>query len=194
MITHSSKLFQFESTHARSLCQEIRERDDDSDLEIINTLKDEFDIEEYILKKETLRTLEIEIDNLPLRYKTVMKYRLKGMTFDKIGKLIGISQPQVGRDYQKALNILRYKFEVEREEMNYNMRNLSAMAKVMNKQPKPNSKRQQELKENPKKYNVIGCKVCGATNIQLIKATDSYYCKFCFDKLGKKKFEKKGRK
>lgn len=64
----------------------------------------------------------------------------------------------------------------------------------MNKQPKPNSKRQQELKENPKKYNVIGCKVCGATSIQLIKATDSYYCKFCFDKLQKQKFEKKGRK
>lgn len=46
-----------------------------------------------------------------------------------------------------------------------------------------------------KKYNVIACKCCGATNITLIKATDSYYCKFCFNKLGKKKYDKKkGRK
>ena len=45
-----------------------------------------------------------------------------------------------------------------------------------------------------KKVNVIACKSCQATNLPLIKATDSYYCKFCFDKLGKKKFQKKGRK
>ena len=87
---------------------------EDSDLEIIDTLRDKFDIEEYILKKENLKILETEIDNLPLRYRTVVKYRLKGMTFDKIGRLIGISQPQVSRDFQKALNILRYKFRVER--------------------------------------------------------------------------------
>lgn len=48
--------------------------------------------------------------------------------------------------------------------------------------------------KEPKKFNFIGCKNCGATNVTLIKATDSYYCKFCFNKLGKKKFKKKGRK
>lgn len=73
------------------------------------------------------------------------------------------------------------------------MGNLSAIAKVINKQPKENSKRSKELKENPKKYNVIACKVCQATGITLIKAEDSYYCKFCFDKLNKKKFKKKGK-
>lgn len=49
-------------------------------------------------------------------------------------------------------------------------------------------------KKEVKKYNVLACNSCHATNITLIKATDSYYCKFCFDKLKKKKFEKKGRK
>lgn len=70
------------------------------------------------------------------------------------------------------------------------MGHLNAYAKAINMQPKEHSKRQQELKKNPKKYNVFGCKNCGATNATLIKATDSYYCKFCFDKLGKTKFKK----
>lgn len=74
------------------------------------------------------------------------------------------------------------------------MGNLSAIAKILNKQPKENSKRTKELKENPKKYNVIACRSCQATNITLLKANDSYYCKFCFDKLNKDKFEKKGKK
>lgn len=65
---------------------------------------------------------------------------------------------------------------------------------MVNMRPKQNSKRQQELKENPKKVKFIGCKNCGITNTTLIKATDSYYCKFCFEKLGKKKFEKKKEK
>ena len=53
----------------------------------------------------------------------------------------------------------------------------------------------EDIKEQePKKIKFIGCRSCGATNITLIKATDSYYCKFCFNKLGKKKFEKKGKK
>lgn len=43
-----------------------------------------------------------------------------------------------------------------------------------------------------KKLRFIGCKNCGSTNVTLIKATDSYYCKFCFDKLGKEKYSKTG--
>lgn len=45
-----------------------------------------------------------------------------------------------------------------------------------------------------KKFNVIGCNKCHKTNVTLIKATDSYYCRPCFLTLGKKKYEKKGRK
>ena len=56
--------------------------------------------------------------------------------------------------------------------------------------PRENSKRQKELKENPKKETVVACKCCHATQIQLIKAEDSYYCKYCFEGLKKKKFKK----
>lgn len=41
-----------------------------------------------------------------------------------------------------------------------------------------------------KKFNVIACNNCHKTGLTLIKATDSYYCKFCFDKLKKQKFKK----
>ena len=51
--------------------------------------------------------------------------------------------------------------------------------------PKENSKTQKE--KQVKKYNVIGCNCCHATSLPLIKAKDSYYCKFCFTKLGKEK-------
>lgn len=72
----------------------------------------------------------------------------------------------------------------------------SSAVKLTMSQPIKNSKTQKrkakDLKENPVHY--IACKACHATGITLIKAEDSYYCKFCFDKLKKKKFEKKGNK
>lgn len=49
-----------------------------------------------------------------------------------------------------------------------------------------------EDKRPVNKINVIGCNNCHKTNVTLIKATDSYYCKPCFLMLGKKKFNKKG--
>lgn len=51
-----------------------------------------------------------------------------------------------------------------------------------------------DKEKDVKKIQLIACKNCGQSNVTLIKATDSYYCKFCFYKLGKKKFEKKGKK
>ena len=56
------------------------------------------------------------------------------------------------------------------------------------------TKTEEPKERKVKKYNVIACKCCSATNITLIKAEDSYYCKFCFNKLGLKKYIKKGRK
>lgn len=41
-----------------------------------------------------------------------------------------------------------------------------------------------------KKLNFIGCKSCGRTNVTLIKAQDSYYCKDCFNDLHRKYFIK----
>ena len=63
---------------------------------------------------------------------------------------------------------------------------MSAIAKYNNRQPKPNSKRQQQLAENPKTINVIACKNCHQSNVTLIRGTDSYYCKYCYSKMQKK--------
>lgn len=49
----------------------------------------------------------------------------------------------------------------------------------------------EEVQKPKQTFNVIACNNCHKTGLTLIKATDSYYCKFCFDKLKKKKFEKK---
>lgn len=61
----------------------------------------------------------------------------------------------------------------------------SAMTKVTMSQSNSNSKTQIKKKEqalkNPTKY--IACKICHATNITLIKGPDSYYCKFCYEKV-----------
>lgn len=67
---------------------------------------------------------------------------------------------------------------------------MSAIAKHNNAVPKANSKRQKQKAENPEKIRLIGCRNCGTTKGTLIKATDSYYCKFCFIKLKKQKFKK----
>lgn len=68
----------------------------------------------------------------------------------------------------------------------------SPRAKANMSQPKPNSKTQiakrKALKERP--INVIACKNCHATQVTLIRGTDSYYCKFCYDKMNKKKNKK----
>ena len=41
-------------------------------------------------------------------------------------------------------------------------------------------------KQNKIKY--IACKNCGKANVTLLKAKDSYYCEFCFNKLGKERY------
>lgn len=51
---------------------------------------------------------------------------------------------------------------------------------------KINYQTKQKKQKVLKKINVIACKICHATNITLIKGPDSYYCKFCYDKLIKK--------
>lgn len=61
---------------------------------------------------------------------------------------------------------------------------MSSYAKAINKQPKPNSKTQQEKKkkllENP--IIKIGCKDCGITDTTLRKYDGYYYCPVCYPK------------
>ena len=58
-----------------------------------------------------------EINTLKPRYQEVIKYKLKGYTFIRISKIIGVSLTQINNDYNKALNILRYKFRNRREDL-----------------------------------------------------------------------------
>lgn len=60
---------------------------------------------------------------------------------------------------------------------------MNGFAKIKNRQPKENSKRQKELQKNPKKINVIGCNKCHRTNVTLRKAKYSYYCLKCYNEL-----------
>ena len=83
----------------------------EDNLKLSDTLSIEIDFAQEINKDEYLKKLQYEIDNLPERYKKVISYRLQGLTMVEIGKLLGICQPQVSRDYNKALNILRNKFK-----------------------------------------------------------------------------------
>ena len=71
----------------------------------------EYDMLEQINKDEHYNKLYEEIDKLKDRYKLIMQYRLKGLTMLEISKKLNISQPQVSRDYNVALNILRNKFK-----------------------------------------------------------------------------------
>ena len=49
------------------------------------------------------------------RYRKIIYYKLQGMTMCEIGKKLNLSQPQISRDYQKILSILRQKFNVMEE-------------------------------------------------------------------------------
>ena len=71
----------------------------------------EYDMLEQINKDEHYSKLYKEIDKLKDRYKSIMQYRLQGLTMLEISKILNISQPQVSRDYNVALNILRNKFK-----------------------------------------------------------------------------------
>lgn len=90
----------------------------DKGINTVNSTKLLYDIlpDENNVINELENQLEIEYMNkmileLPDRLQNIIKYYLDGYTMIEIGKLLNISQPQVSRDYHKALNILRYKFE-----------------------------------------------------------------------------------
>ena len=44
--------------------------------------------------------------------------------------------------------------------------------------------------KKPKTVKYIACKNCHKTGVTLIKGKDSYYCKFCYDKIINRKGDK----
>lgn len=95
-----------------SLSTEIYDTEDMSLEDIIDT---NFDIEEGVSNSIYIQKLYEEIDSMYPRYKKIILYKLQGMTMCEIGEKLNLSQPQISRDYQKILSILRQKFNVEEE-------------------------------------------------------------------------------
>ena len=80
------------------------------DIELEDTIASDLDIELDLENKINLNILYHEINKLSHRHKFIMHHRLGGLTMDTIANLLGISQAQVSKDYQRAINILRRKF------------------------------------------------------------------------------------
>ena len=54
---------------------------------------------------------------------------------------------------------------------------LNYAAKIYNISPKPDSKRQQWLRDNARSYNRVTCAECGEGHTTLYKVGKQYYCK-----------------
>lgn len=61
------------------------------------------------------------------------------------------------------------------------MGHMSAVAKVLNKQPKSNSKshKEKEAKRQVMMSKKIVCEKCGRSNVTLYNIENHYYCKEC---------------
>jgi RNA polymerase sigma factor (sigma-70 family) len=88
---------------------------------------DELTLEDMIASNEDVfedLSLELDIEFLRQsikllkpRHQKVLEYKLKGYTFKKMASIIGVSLTQICNDYNKALNILRYKFKDRKEDL-----------------------------------------------------------------------------
>ena len=69
------------------------------------------------------------------------------------------------------------------------MGRMSAVAKVLNGQPKQHSKTQQLKREFLEKHPLkfVVCRKCGNGKITLFKLEGKYYCEYCYEKVKKKK-------
>lgn len=80
-------------------------------LEILDKLASNIDIEEDLFDEVCLKELYDCIEGLPERLKTIIRYRLNGMTMVEIGEKLNLSQPQISRDYHLAINRLKTKLK-----------------------------------------------------------------------------------
>lgn len=80
-------------------------------LTILDMLYSDENIENDFLLSNTVDKLRFFIKNLPKREQKIINYTIDGLTQVQIAKALGISQTQVSRLYNKALNTLRFDFE-----------------------------------------------------------------------------------
>ena len=81
------------------------------DCELQDVIPDKINVIEETENEIGIEYLNEYIDILPGRLSKVIKYHLLGHTMKQIGEILGVSQPQISRDYRKAINILRYRFK-----------------------------------------------------------------------------------
>lgn len=81
------------------------------DCELQDVIPDKINVIEDTENEIGIEYLNEYIDILPGRLSKVIRYHLSGYTMKQIGELLGVSQPQISRDYRKAINILRYRFK-----------------------------------------------------------------------------------
>lgn len=86
------------------------------DISFIELVSDEQDLEQQFFNSMKIDLLMKYIDELPGNLKSVIDYKLKGLTQQESAKRLGISQPQVSSLYYQALNLLRIKFDKENRE------------------------------------------------------------------------------
>lgn len=79
------------------------------DIQLVDTISDNIILDEEIDKNINIQKLYININKLDSKLKTILNLKLNGLTMQDIAEKIGISQLQVNKDYNKALNILRDK-------------------------------------------------------------------------------------
>jgi len=83
--------------------------DVNEDIQIIDMISDDLIIEEEIEQNLNLKKLKEYINCLDNRLQIIMNKKLQGLTMQQIADELSISQPQVSRDYNKAINLLRNK-------------------------------------------------------------------------------------
>lgn len=81
------------------------------DCELQDVIPDKINVIEETENEIGIEYLNEYIDILPGRLSKVIRYHLSGHTMKQIGEILGVSQPQISRDYRKAINILRYRFK-----------------------------------------------------------------------------------
>lgn len=81
------------------------------DCELQDVIPDKINVIEETENEMGIEYLNEYIDILPGRLSKVIRYHLLGHTMKQIGEILGVSQPQISRDYRKAINILRYRFK-----------------------------------------------------------------------------------
>ena len=78
-------------------------------LELGDTIPLDYDFFDDLEKTVENEKLYEAIESLEENHKKIINYRLQGLTYKQIGKIMGTSHQNVNSMYNRALNILRYK-------------------------------------------------------------------------------------